>query len=380
MSARRLLAVAAVVGLLGGCSGDDDAASGAVTGAPSTTPTTDATTVPTTVPSTTPTTVPPRTVPPTTVDVAAWCAVAAEVEAIDRLAPSPDPADVEVRVAARVEAIERAVAVAPPDLVDDVVLALDETRMVDAALADVGYDLLLVDLSVLDGELVEGSDAASLRIQRFNERECGISPVVDNGADDALVPSDGSLFDQFVDELVAQGFTSDEAECIFANLDFSDVEALDDEETVLDAIEACGITLERLAELEPVGPAAASLDELRSVLTDGGFLAAEADCVVEILATSTAGSAAEFNADLYAALLACGFDDERLRELDPDGTAFRRGFVDRLIDDGLDPAAAECVADGIDLTDPAAASDPVTYAEAFRDCGVELPPPSEDDR
>jgi hypothetical protein len=269
MSAGRLLVVAI---LLGACAGSDDdaasttAASSATTDAPPTTPVTTPvastaapTTAPTTTPATTPTTTsttastttPPTTVPEPRFDD--WCGLAQAVEAITDGRDDvdfTDPEAVEEYVEPLAALMEQAIPLAPPEIADAVALSAGNTLTLYDALSANGFDVLTLDLAEL-GLDDAAADEASEAIEAYNADACGIPPDADDDGDgdDPVDLGSGSLRDLFVDQLVAAGFTEVEALCIFGELDF--VGEVTDEE-VEAAFEACGIGLDRLAELATV--------------------------------------------------------------------------------------------------------------------------------
>lgn len=148
------------------------------------------------------------------------------------------------------DAIRDAAPLAPPELADAVDTTLDGFDQLNDVLADVDYDILNADLAIID-ELDAEMQAASDTIDAYNAEVCGIPiDTGDDGDDDsAFDPSAGTIRDQAVGELVNQGFTQEEAECIFDKLDLSDPNLGEDPNEMLVIFEECGIGLERLAEL-----------------------------------------------------------------------------------------------------------------------------------
>jgi hypothetical protein len=188
-----------------------------------------------------------------------WCVAARDVEAASdqfELAGFGDPEAVEAGLGEMLGAFEFALQFAPPELAFDLEVSFASMQQVDTALAAAEYDFLNADLSILDD--VDGSiQEANDRIEQYNQQVCGI-PIDDEGDDTTLDEDvDGPDFDltsgtirqQIIDELVLQGFTADEAECIIDEIDFADPASLDDRDAIIDVFAACEISLERLAEL-----------------------------------------------------------------------------------------------------------------------------------
>lgn len=189
----------------------------------------------------------------------AWCVAARDVEMASDVLDGEnfdftDPAAVETAFADMLAAFEPAIASAPPEIAADVDTTYEGFLQLRDALAAVEYDFLRADLAVLD-ELDSEMDAASARIEAYNEDVCGIP--ADDTVDEPDEPDDsgefdptaGSIRDQTVAELVAQGFTQDEAECIFDGIDFTDPDLGADMNVIIEVFDSCGIDLARLAEL-----------------------------------------------------------------------------------------------------------------------------------
>lgn len=189
-----------------------------------------------------------------------WCAAARKVQeaslAMDVIDPT-DPEAVEAAITLMLERAEAAAPLAPPELVADVGASLELMRRLDAALAEVGYDFVRADLSgVLDGG---ASSAANDRIEEYNAERCGLTlPGGEDGEDgdpgghtDGPVfdPADGPVRDQTIALLVDEGFTEDEAACLFDHIDLSDPDFATDEERLVQLVETCGLDVERLMEL-----------------------------------------------------------------------------------------------------------------------------------
>lgn len=201
-------------------------------------------------------------------DIEAWCGVAQELsdlsDTLDDIDPF-DPPAIETAYGELRSTADRARSAAPAEIRADVELLADGVAQIDDALAAADYDFLDVDLAFMDDfgdEVGEASD----RLDAFNVRECGFDPAdeldgdldvggTDAGTDDDsrddFDPTAGPVRDQVVRELVASGFTSDEAECIIDNLDMTGIaSAPDDPMAMIEVFDTCDISLERLLELE----------------------------------------------------------------------------------------------------------------------------------
>ncbi len=189
-----------------------------------------------------------------------WCVAAREVETLSDQLDSDalnfaDPAAVEAAYTGFVEAIDDAVAVAPPEIAADVETTARGFRLLSDALASVEWNFLDADLSVID-ELDAEMTAAGDRIGDYNEQVCGIAQD-DDGDDVTEAADDGSDFDpsagtpreQMAAGLVTVGFTPEEADCIVDQVDIAAYLETNDEQLILDAFDACEIPLARLAEL-----------------------------------------------------------------------------------------------------------------------------------
>ncbi len=207
---------------------------------------------------------PPTTVPaeedvdgPGSSDVAAWCGAARLVREASLAMDLIDPTDADAVEAAITQMVDRsadAAPLAPDEISDDVATSLATMRRLEAAHADVDYELLRADLSaVVAGG---GSAEADDRIEAFNAEHCGFTvdatdDAVADPTDDGRVfdPADGPLRDQSIALLVEEGFTEDEAACIFDNIDLSDPNLVNDEEELLALVVTCDLDVERLAGL-----------------------------------------------------------------------------------------------------------------------------------
>lgn len=184
-----------------------------------------------------------------------WCLAARDIEAstdeLD-LVDYSDPAAIEDAFSSIVGKIEGVVGLAPDEIRADLEVSLDGFRAVNAALAEVDYNFFELDLTVLE-ELDESVEVANERIGRYNAEVCGIEMSDDlDDATDApgdFDPGEGTIREQAVAELVATGFTEDEANCIFDNFDFGAGGTALEPSAMIGIFETCGIDLERIAEL-----------------------------------------------------------------------------------------------------------------------------------
>jgi hypothetical protein len=205
-------------------------------------------------------------------DIESWCGVAQELsdlsDTLDDIDPF-DPPAIETAYGELRSTADRARSAAPAEIRADVELLADGVAQIDDALAAADYNFLDVDLAFMD-DFGDEFDEASDRLDAFNVRECGFDPDDqldgdldvgggDAGTDDAdddhsrddLYPAAGPVRDQIVGELVAGGFTSDEAECIIDNLDMAGIaSAPDDPMAMIEVFDMCDISLERLLELD----------------------------------------------------------------------------------------------------------------------------------
>jgi hypothetical protein len=189
----------------------------------------------------------------------AWCVAARDIEAstdeLDALDFS-DPTAVEEAFRTIVGKIEAVADDAPEEIRDDVRTSLDSFKAIDEALADVDYNFFDLDLTVLE-DLNTEAEAAGDRIERYNADVCGIEPSTtddtgdggDDAGDDGFDPGAGTIREQALAELLAVGFTEDEANCIFDNFDFSSGNPVADPTALAAIFETCGIDPARLAEL-----------------------------------------------------------------------------------------------------------------------------------
>jgi hypothetical protein len=264
---RRIVVLIAAMVALSACGGGSDSSTGSTTSVAATS----STTVPDDTAATTPT--PDNSAPDATPDDTAsgdtapdatqdtptytgdagsdWCVAARDLEvasaALDDV-EFADPAAVEAAFEAMIPRLESAVELAPPELRSDVERSLESLELLQEALIEVDYDFLNADLSVID-ELDDSTQVANDNIDAYNEQVCGMTASYDSADDGSFDPSAGTIREQTIAELVNEGFTPEEAGCIFDGFDFTDPDFADDMEAIVGVFADCDIDLARLAEL-----------------------------------------------------------------------------------------------------------------------------------
>ena len=165
-----------------------------------------------------------------------WCDAARNVEAETDLLDDvdfTDPESFEDAYQQVIDTLEDAADSAPDEIQDDVQLTLDAFTELFEALQEVEFDFLELDQAILENPEAE---AASERIEAYNERECG-SPAEsdetddtdgtadsDTGDDDTL-SGEGTIRDEMVRQFTAMGMTDDQANCLVDNIDLEEVAA-----------------------------------------------------------------------------------------------------------------------------------------------------------
>lgn len=132
-------------------------------------------------PTTGPAPEPPTSVqpePPTTADglTESWCASALrlhDLTAAFRRLDTDDTAAVRLSLTAILAELDQIARVAPIGLAADVATSTEAFTLLDAALADVGYDIEAADLTTLEAR-APAISAANDRIRAHNAAECGI--------------------------------------------------------------------------------------------------------------------------------------------------------------------------------------------------------------
>jgi hypothetical protein len=247
------------------------------------------------------------------------------------------------------------------------------------ALAETGFDMLTADLSVID-ERGEERDVAGAEVEEFNAEFCGMPIDDDSGeesgedsdeeSDDDFSFGEGSLRDQFIGQLVTTGFTLPEAACIFDELDFSDIDSLDEPAVLGPVFDTCGIDAERIEEIgSTAAPDVASTDLLTASLTAAGLDEEQVGCVIDELEGRPPADLTQD--DIIEVILDCGVGIDELTDVDPSSLGdVEDAFVDEFVAMGFDEVEAQCVydevfvgnIDGIDTADMFA---------AFEACGID---------
>lgn len=220
----------------------------------------------TTATPTTTTVAPTTTVPPTTAPLAApsaeseWCDLAQEIAqspAFDNLA-FVSPEENERNLTEFSTLLEEAAEIAPAEIADSVATSLDAFLSLIDALAGHGYDFVaLLDdpdaLTILDDAAAE---AAGDAIAEYNERECGIANDTsdDDDGDLSELIDAGGISGIFVQSLVDEGFTEEEATCIGNELDLTTLATAGLDPEQLAAVMAMCLTPERIEEFGGTPP------------------------------------------------------------------------------------------------------------------------------
>ncbi len=269
---RQLVFFATAVLIVAACGSDDDEG-GSVDTAGATT-TSVALTAEETVPATTAsddTDAPPETTEPPTTDGddenadsgeiptgdanSDWCVASRDIndrfDALD-LVDFSDREMLERTYTEALDALRDAQRLAPPELRDVVAVNIDGFTTLNGALDDVDWSFFDLDLSVIE-ELDTEMSAVNRTIDEYNFYVCeidnGFDPdaSTDDDADDDL-PAEGTIRDATIAEIVSQGFTQQEAECIVDKIDFTSIDPSDNT-YMLSVFEECEISLSRLGEL-----------------------------------------------------------------------------------------------------------------------------------
>jgi hypothetical protein len=160
------------------------------------------------------------------------------------------------------------------------------------------------------------TDAASTESSSTPTSEV-LSTTEPNAAPEATTPvvttttAASGEADQLEAMFTSQGYTADEAACMVgsmqAQVDAGDV--VDDRTMIAVAVDDCGISDERIAELQGGAPSASVEDRWASALQGAGLSAEQARCAAsEVVARygETTDVPPGFDGDAIAA--ACGFD------------------------------------------------------------------------
>lgn len=195
-------------------------------------------------------------------DAEEFCVAAAEVDsALDSFdLVSLTPEELEATMAETLAKMQSASDLAPDDIRTAIETSEEGFSLMNTALADANYNMLDLDLAVLD-ELdadPKYNDAADeLSAYLFEQCGLGTDPALDVGTEPDTgtdAPGlEGTARDQIVTQLVATGFTEAEATCLADTPDLLQVMTSADTNAILAAFESCGVPPERLLELDAAG-------------------------------------------------------------------------------------------------------------------------------
>ncbi len=163
--------------------------------------------------------------------------------------------------------MEDAIKVAPAEIKGDAETLVTGIKELKKQLEANDYDITKVDASLLNSpEFNKASDA----MDAYGRDVCGIADsssadpgptagdsssgdsgaMADSSSGDSSPLTGGTLGEQMVAGLVESGFTQDEAECIIGEIDLGSLNADEvDPNFIFDALDACDISLERMAEI-----------------------------------------------------------------------------------------------------------------------------------
>lgn len=191
-----------------------------------------------------------------------FCVAAAEVDdALDSFdLVSLMPEELEATMADTLAKMQIARDLAPEDIRPALETSEEGFSVMNAALADANYNMLDLDLAVLDQLDADPkyNDAADeLSVYLFEECGLGTDPALDVATDTDTDTDtsglEGTAREQLVTQLVATGFTEAEAGCLADTPDLLQVMTSADTNAILAAFAACGIPPERLFELDVAG-------------------------------------------------------------------------------------------------------------------------------
>jgi hypothetical protein len=190
----------------------------------------------------------------------AWCELARDIDSDDTLFDSMDindPDSVENAYQEFVNVFEDAADNAPDEIKADMEIVLERIKTAFEALKDADFNIVEVDQAVFEDP---EADAASDRIDAYNEEVCGIESdadvtddtavTEDTGTDDgATVSIPGTIQDMLMSQFVLAGMTEEQATCMVENLDMEDVAAngAADLSMFIELFETCGIDPSKLA-------------------------------------------------------------------------------------------------------------------------------------
>jgi hypothetical protein len=120
---------------------------------------------------------------------------------------------------------------APDEIKADFEILIESSKELVTALADVDYDFAKVDQTILENPEAE---AASARVEAYNDRVCGIDTDFDDTDDTIDLGDTGdldigdidqeALRDQMVTVFSSMGMTEEQANCVFDNIDVNELE------------------------------------------------------------------------------------------------------------------------------------------------------------
>jgi hypothetical protein len=179
-----------------------------------------------------------------------WCAAARSIReagsALDLIDASV-PAQVEAVVGQLVDRLDEAATIAPDRIADSVAVTAGSARDFQAALAEVGFEVARADLSSILGP---ANETATRAIDAYNAEACGFAPAAPTGTADTgtsngggvvFDPADGPIRDQAIEFLVGEGFTEDQAACLFDAFDLTDAGSLSDPEVEAELLDRCEV-------------------------------------------------------------------------------------------------------------------------------------------
>lgn len=239
------------------------------------------------------------------------------------------PAEFRAAFDQNLDLVDRAVAVAPDEIRDQMGLIRDELRRTYDEFDAVDFDATaLLGTPERDSTAV---DAATDLVDDYVRAECGIDPDAnaDSGPDDAeiqeMLDESGQGAAVLRAALVEIGFSDDEADCLATEISLDDFASLAGETPppeVLDAFQRCDVSLQRLAELGGADPSELAPlpvpDDLdadgAALLRDGfvaqGFSEDEATCLADRILED-----ADSAGDLIGLLDTCEIPLSRLAEI-----------------------------------------------------------------
>jgi hypothetical protein len=202
-----------------------------------------------------------------------WCDWARQIDEAEPFGEEsavPDPAEMAAAFAEFEDIMDQAVDAAPDEIEDDVRLVAGAAKGFIEVLSDADFDLFQIDPSDERVALIDSDEvnAANERIEEYNREVCGIetegsssdsdevlrdgSPVSgndDDGGSLSDLPGEGTIEERVIQELIANGMTEEEAQCLTDALGSAFTADVDGTEDVFAVFEECGIDMARLAQL-----------------------------------------------------------------------------------------------------------------------------------